>query len=195
MINAIKRKLESGPTKYPEASGLCRQLLSETLDFMTSLNTFISDTYEDLTDVGFPDTNAWDLVSKLVNRIFAEDCFVRRGIVHEYMDSNDHRALGVSLIWGTFATHQVIREYQSYGIENHPSIASEYVRFLVYNSGAHKIELLEARCLNLENKVKEMSKTIESIQKTASNGANKADDAKKKAEEALKLAKQALAKK
>jgi len=80
---------------YTEASSLCRELLADTLGFMSALCSFISDTNEELTRVGFAESDAWELVSKLIHRMFAEDCYQRRRILAEMLDSTDHASLGV----------------------------------------------------------------------------------------------------
>ena len=69
-----------------------------------------------------------------------------------------------------------------HGIENHPSISSEYVRFLVANCGLGRISKLEASNDKLSNEVAELKKTVASQNKTLSTLENKA-------KEALKLAK------
>jgi len=190
MTSIIKHRLPNNE----EAAGLCRELLADTLGFMTALCAYVSDTFDELTRVGFLKADAWELVSKLVHRMFAEDCYQKRGIISEMLDSSDHESLGSGLIWGTFATHQVLRDYQKHGISNHPSIASEYVRFLVNNCGAVKIAALDKRCLTLETSVKDLIKLTATLEKKVDSLSNKADDAKRKAEEALKLAKGAAKK-
>ena len=126
-----------------EGQALARQMLSDTLNFITALCEFISETYRNLEVAGFSKTDGWQLVSKLVHRIFAKDCHMKRGAVSEVLDVSDTRVLGTGILWATFATHQVMREYMRHGIENHPSMASEYVRFLVANSGLSKMEKME----------------------------------------------------
>jgi len=187
ILSIINHRLQG----HAEASSLCRELLSDTLGFMSALCSFISDTNEELTRVGFAETDAWELVSKLIHRMFAEDCYQKRGIVAEMLDSTDHSSLGAGLLWGTFATHQVLREYQKYGIANHPSIASEYVRFLVNNCGTSKLDSMEKRCIKMERSVEDIKSIVESVQKKVDSLSNKADDAKRKADEALRVAKAA----
>ena len=59
-----------------------------------------------------------------------------------------------------------MKEYLKYGFKNHPSISSEYVRFLIKNSGMGKIIKLEA-----ENKVlKENLATVDELAKCNEKG-------------------------
>lgn len=167
---------------HAEAQSLARILLSDTITFVSALNRFITETYKRLEESGFGKTDSWKLVSKLVHRMFATDCYHRRGAVSEFLDASDARTLSLGVLWGTLSTHQIMREYMSYGIENHPSISSEYVRFLVANCGLERIQKLETDNQKLAGEVAELKKTLAANTKTMSTLANKAD-------EALKLAK------
>ena len=161
-----------------EGQALARQMLSDTLNFITALCEFVSETYRNLEIAGFSKTDAWQLVSKLVHRVFAKDCHMKRGAVSEVLDVGDSRVLGTGILWATFATHQVMRDYMKHGIENHPSMASEYVRFLVANSGLSKMQRMEARLCALEEENKILKRDVAQADKAAKSAANKAEEAK-----------------
>ena len=161
-----------------EGQALARQMLSDTLNFITALCEFVSETYRNLDLAGFSKSDAWQLVSKLVHRIFAKDCHMKRGAVSEVLDVSDSNVLGTGILWATFATHQVMRDYMRHGIENHPSMASEYVRFLVANSGLSKIDRMEARLKALEEENKVLKRDVAQADKAAKSAANKAEEAK-----------------
>ena len=103
---------------------------------------------------------------------------MKRGAVSEILDVSDSRVLGTGILWATFATHQVMREYMKYGLENHPSMASEYVRFLVANSGLSKMDRMEARLKKLEEENKDLKREVAQADKAAKSAANKAEEAK-----------------
>jgi len=153
--------------KHPEAATLARELLANTITFLTELSEFISSTFRTLRSAGFSRINAWNLVSKLVHRMLAVDCFLKRGISFELLDAKEHKALAVSVLWGTFGTHQVIRTYQQHGIENHPSMASEYVRFLVAHTDSNRVEAMQSKVSHLESEVKRLDKALNSAEKAA----------------------------
>ena len=161
-----------------EGQALARQMLSDTLNFITALCEFVSETYRNLELAGFSKVDGWQLVSKLVHRIFAKDCHMKRGAVSEVLDVSDTRVLGTGILWATFATHQVMREYMRHGIENHPSMASEYVRFLVANSGLSKIDKMETRLKALEEENKILKRDVAQADKAAKSAANKAEEEK-----------------
>jgi len=173
-------------TNHPEASALARELLSDTIAFLTEFSDFISSTYRTLKLAGFDKSNAWNLVSKLIHRILAVDCNLRRGISFELLDAKEHKALAVAVLWGTFGTHQVLREYQRHSIENHPSMASEYVRFLVAHTDATKVSVmeqrskaLEATCKKSESEVKKLEKELDNQKRSLSTANNKIDELQK----------------
>ena len=163
--------------EYHEAQSIAREMLSDTMDFIESVNTFISDTDNNLVNAGFNKDQSWDLVTKLVHRIFAVDCHNVRAQVKEFLDPSQHRVMALGCLWGTFATHMVMKEYVKHGIENHPSIAAEYVRFLVANSGLARLEVVEKRVLKLEEGVNGMVKKLEALKKVADSALTKANEA------------------
>lgn len=118
-------------------------------------------------------------MSKVVHRLFATDCHFHRGLVNEMKDSDDKRLLATCVLWSTFCTHEVMKEYSRHGIENHPSVASEYVRFLVANAGHAKLDAVETRVSKLTETVKLLENKLKAAEKAATSAANKADEALK----------------
>ena len=74
------------------------------------------------------------------------------------------------------STHQIIKEYTSHGIENHPSIASEYVRFLVANSGLGKLDKMEKKLVAAEKDVVEMKKDLKEARRIADKSTTRLDE-------------------
>jgi len=164
--------------RFPEASSLAKQLLSDTVTFITSLLSFISNTYLQLTNAGYPDDSAWNLVSKLISRMFATDCYHdKRGIASELLDSDDHRSMAVGILWATFATHNIMQEYLKFGFADHPSVSGEYTRFLVANAGIAKIATAEKTIAKLQTLVTGLERRLELAEKKATTASSKADEA------------------
>ena len=164
-------------SKFHEAQSIARELLSDTMDFIESVNTFISDTDTRLVDAGFNPDLSWDLVTKLVHRVFAVDCHDVRAQVKEFLDPSQHQIMALGCLWGTFATHMVMKQYSKHGLENHPSIAAEYVRFLVANSGLGRLEKVEKRVLKLEEGMNATVKRLDALKKVADSALTKANEA------------------
>ena len=87
--------------------------------------------------------------------------------------------MAVGVLWATLATHQVMREFMEHRIENHPSISSEYVRFLVAHSGLTRLDRLEKRMLVLERDNDELKKQVINAVKAATTASYKAEQALK----------------
>ena len=184
-IEGIRSRLEAVISQrlgssYPVATGLARELLSDTITFITALIGFISNTYQKLTNAGYPPNDAWALVSKLVYRMFATDCFhEKRGIATEMLDADNHKSLAVGILWSTFGTHMVMREYLKFDFADHPSISGEFTRFLVANAGVSKITKAEDTIKRLDKKVVDLEKLVATLDKKATSASNRADEAHK----------------
>ena len=170
---------------YDEATALARELLSDTVTFLTSLIAFMSTTHNNLVTAGYPEESAWNLVTKLVYRLFATDCYHdKRGVATELMDSNDHRTMAIGILWATFATHQVMKSYLKYSFSDHPSISGEYTRFLVAHAGVAKVERATKSIETLTALVSALEKKVETADKKATTASSKADEAIKSAKKA-----------
>jgi hypothetical protein len=176
LASAIEARISDQSTDSRECQALARELVASSISFLKSLCTFISETYRNLVNAGFNEGSAWDLVCKLVHRIFARDCHVVRGSVSEHLDASEKKAMAVNVLWATLATHQIIKEYTSHGIENHPSIASEYVRFLVANSGLGKLDKMEKKLVAAEKDIVDMKKDLKEARRIADKSTTRLDD-------------------
>jgi len=164
--------------QHQEAADLARVLLSDTVTFVTSLSSFISTTCLNLKNAGYPESEAWNLVCKLVYIIFATDCFHdERGVATEMLDSENHRSMSIGILWGTFVTHHVMREYMKYTFADHPSIGGEYTRFLVANAGISKIAKAEKIIEKLSSLISSLEKKLDQVDKKATTASIKADEA------------------
>ena len=72
-----------------------------------------------------------------------------------------------------------MQEYQKHGIENHPTISVEYVRFLVTHSGQGSIAQFKRDLAKLETSVDELASVAKAAQSTAGTALNRAEEAKK----------------
>ena len=155
--------------------------LDSTVSFITNLPTYVSDIHQTLIDSSFSEEGSWQIITQLVNHTFANNMDKVRCFAREAMDTHSKKEMGAAVIWGTFQTHKVMEDYMKYGIENHPSISSEYVKFLVTNtplsSGG---ECLDERVEILEAKIVEVDRTAKGAKSTAGSAANSLDLVKKR---------------
>jgi len=85
------------------------------------------------------------------------------------------------MLWAMLKAHMKMEEYIQAEFKDHPTIASEYVKFLATNSGYETVTTLQAKINSLE-------KELGLIKKSVTNAANAADAANKVAGEAKKIA-------
>ncbi len=70
-------------------------------------------------------------------------------------------------------------EYKWLSFKNHPSFATELVKFLAINTSFESIKKLLAKATVMEGEVIEMKKQVANSVKAATLAANKADEARK----------------
>lgn len=73
-----------------------------------------------------------------------------------------------------------MREYRDQGIAKHPSIASEYIKFICHNSPFETLETLDSKIKAMEGIVKEINQKMASTNKQLNTTTQKADDGKTK---------------
>jgi len=99
------------------------------------------------------------------------------------MDTHSRSEMVVAVLWSTFRTYSIMEEYMRYGIENHPSISSEYVIFLTTNSAARGKEGGgEEMFERLEERVDEVEKVAKGAKYAAGTVSNGLDQLKNRAE-------------
>ena len=156
-------RLEGGSVAHSIAS----QAVTQSVAWVGDLSRFIDDTFESLIRSGFTKASAWSLTTKLVHRIFHDLHAARAGVLQSFRPG-DNESICAQVLWGVFKTHDVMLEYKRYKFKNHPSIASEYVKFLASNSGNDLIDKVSSRVGTVETKMKELSTTVGSAQNKVS---------------------------
>ena len=162
-----------------QAIMLATTCLSTSQAFVIDLSLFISDTFRDLELSEFPEKLSWLLVTKLVMRIFGTDLDKVRSFMRGKMDVQSHQEIATDALWTTLRTIAVMQQYQKHGIENHPAISAEYVRFLVANLALGSISKFSAQLKNIEEKLEEIEKIAKAAQSTVGTAINRADETKK----------------
>lgn len=150
-----------------QAIMLATTCLPESHTFIVELIRFITDTHRDLDMAGFPTKSSWLLVTKLVVRIFGTDLDKARAFMRGKMDTDQHQHLATDALWATLRTIGVMQQYLRHGIENHPAISSQYVRFLVANSPLGAVIKLEGVVNALGNKIEDVGNKAKAAQSAA----------------------------
>ena len=148
---------------------------------MAKLLGFIDTTYKKLKAAGFDSERSWALVTKLVYRIFSDMNKVRNGVENSLELTNPADLCG-KVLFATLRTIDIQEEYMRHNIADHPSISSEYVKFLAMNSGLQKVAKLEKEVEVVQKAVKKAATTTaERAAKTANTASNRASEAKEPA--------------
>jgi hypothetical protein len=85
-----------------------------------------------------------------------------------------------TVLWASFQTHDGMAEYLTMKFKNHPSISSEYVKFLAWNSGIEAVGQLTDGLKRMGTEVKEAVQKITSATKQGLTACNKVDEVKTK---------------
>ena len=86
--------------------------------------------------------------------------------MRDSLSSERKKVQSVSVLWRTFCTHSVMQDYMSYNIEHHPSISSEYVKFLVLNHGSSS-ESENSGNNGVESKLSDLQAKVVTVEKIA----------------------------
>jgi hypothetical protein len=154
--------IELGPGTIGYAVAV--EALEKSISWIGSFLSFMDQTYESLHfQSNFSSPRAWSLTTQLGRRIFSDLHSVRVGTTKAM--GKGRRAICPVILWAVFRTHDKMAAFEIANFEDHPSIASEYVKFLATNSGLEVVSKLEEEVNSLKSKVKEVEK-----QSTAASG-------------------------
>lgn len=169
------------------AAMLAETCLSKSTAFADAFVRFLTKTCEELIQAsGFPKKKAWALTTSLGKRICQEihkdsGALARSLIVSK--DEAEREQLCLLLMWATLREHKRMAEYIKHEFKDHPSVASEYVKFLATNSHSGWETVA-----GLQKQVDDLVKEVASLKKSNSTLSNNLETTKKVAEEAKKAA-------
>jgi uncharacterized protein YfaT (DUF1175 family) len=81
-----------------------------------------------------------------------------------------------------FRTHDKLAAFEIANFEDHPSVTSEYVKFLATNSGLEVVTKLEEKVTNLKSKMKEVEKQAVAASGKADKASSAIDVVKKQSD-------------
>jgi hypothetical protein len=82
------------------------------------------------------------------------------------------------ICWAVLKSHDVMADYKRLNFKNHPSIATELVKFLAINTSFEAIDKVTAKAAWLEIEVLDFKKQLAAASKAASTASNKSDELK-----------------
>jgi hypothetical protein len=173
----LATELELGSMAYIVAV----EALSKTISWIGAFITYLDNTYEHLhVQVGFTSARAWALTTQLGYRIFSDLHSVRVGTMKSM--GSKPESICPAILWSVFRTHDKMAGFEDANFENHPSIASEFVKFLATNTGIEGMAVLQEEVAALKSKLKDTEKQATLAFGKADKAASVADVAKKATE-------------
>ena len=106
--------------------------------FVVALLEYYSKVYKELQTGGYDSDSAWLLSCKLIRRVFDRIGDVWISARDAKMRAADSSTTAL-IMYATLRAHDVMDEFIKACFENHPTIASEYVKYLARNSTSGKI--------------------------------------------------------
>jgi hypothetical protein len=154
------------------------EALEKSVSWIGAFNTYLDTTYEHLhNEVGFTSARAWSLTTQLGNRIFSDLHTVRVGTMKAI--GKGPESICPQILWAVFRTHDQMAGFEDANFENHPSIASEFVKFLATNTGIEGMGVLQEEVATMKSKLKEAEKQATLASGKADKASSTADVAKK----------------
>jgi hypothetical protein len=170
----IDQAVENGS----KAHVLAHAALTESVAWVIKFIQFIDEYYRELSKAKFGPTKGWHVTTRLAKRILDEIGTPRYGIQASFQ-VGDSTQICQQIFWSVLRSHDVMTEFKRLNFKNHPSIATELVKFLAINTSFEAIDKLTTKSSYLEIEVLDYKKQIAAAVKAAASSANKADEAKK----------------
>jgi hypothetical protein len=176
--SALQRSIMEGLAPGTPIYSVAMTSLNSSIAWMEAFFMFIDKKYAELTLAKFGKVAAWSLTTRLATRIFEDIAEPRSGVVGT-LSIGGNMAICPRVFWSVIQSHDVMESFKSAAFIDHPSISSEYVKFLSVNTGIEAIHKLEATVSTLQDQAVVQAKAVRDATTAASSASNKADEAKR----------------
>jgi hypothetical protein len=170
--------IDHGVMTGSKVHALAHGALTESCAWIVGFVQFIDEYYRELSKAKFGPTKAWHVTTRLAKRILDEVGTPRYGVQGAFEVGNSTQ-ICQQIFWAVLKSHDVMSSYKRLNFKNHPSIATELVKFLAINTSFEAIEKVTGKAAYLELEVIDYKKQIAAAVKAAASASNKADEAKK----------------
>jgi hypothetical protein len=157
---------------------LAHAALTESAAWLIGFIQFVDEYYRELSKAKFGSGKAWHVTTRLAKRILDEVGAQRYGVQNAFQ-VGDSRQICQQILWAVLKSHDVMQEYKRLNFKNHPSIATELVKFLAINTSFEAIEKLTTQVACHQTEISQYKRDIAAATKAVSSASNKADEAKK----------------
>jgi hypothetical protein len=168
-------------TFEPESTAhwIANKCLTATVSFLNQLFGCIESIYKRLYNFSkFTTEQAWSLTTQVLDRILA-DLFIPKDNIVQTLKTRNTPATCAQVLYAAFKTHDIMAVYVSHKFENHPSVSTEYVKFLATNSGSEKVVKLMEVVEILKGKLQFAIEDAKVATKKADISASKCSDLSK----------------
>ena len=97
------------------------------------------------------------MTTQVLDRILA-DLFVPKDNILNSIKNRSPESTCAHVLFAAFKTHDIMAVYMSHKFENHPSVSTEYVKFLATNSGSEKVAKLAVMVESALSKAESVTK-------------------------------------
>jgi hypothetical protein len=161
-----------------KAHTVAHAALTESVAWIIGFIQLIDEYYRELSKAKFGPIKAWHVTTRLAKRILDEVGTPRYGVQGAFQ-VGDSTQICQQIFWAVLKSHDIMAAYKRLNFKNHPSIATELVKFLAINTSFEAIEKLTLKAATLELDVREAKKASMEATKTAAAAANKCDEVKR----------------
>jgi hypothetical protein len=158
----IQRMMDSIPFEIYETldgdgADLARQCFYHSVDFVNHLTTFIDTFYLEMSNAaGFTPKEAWDLVTAVIVKVFA-DLRDARAVAQESRGA-------AGFIWGTLQAHRVMRRFLKHNFKRDPGLSAIFVQAILKKKQTDATIMLGGISIkSLETQVEHIEKAVASL--------------------------------
>ena len=156
---ALSAEIPNTFKKESMAHWIATKCLSATVSFLNQLFASVETIYKRLHNFSkFTTAQAWSLTTQVLDRILA-DLFLPKDNLLSSLLTDNTPVTCAQVMFASFRMHDIMAVYVTHKFENHPSVSTEYVKFLATNSGSEKVtqvaEALAEMKLDMKNSTAE----------------------------------------
>ncbi|KAL7559268.1 hypothetical protein ACA910_009043 [Epithemia clementina (nom. ined.)] len=187
MHNMFGDLISNTMAEEPQARALASMMLSASLTCTQELASYIDETMLQLTKrTGYTEQKAFSLVTQVVRRFFL-DLQKVRAQVYASMNVDDATRVCGWMLYGALKTHDIMDEYLRARFRNHPSVSSEYIKFMSTNSGFELVKGIQEKVDELTKQYSQSTKDVLAAKKAADTANGTVDSLKKEINELKRL--------
>ena len=143
--NAVSSDIDQALPVESAGHWIASKCLSASVTFLTQLFNCVDTIYKKLFNFSkFSTDQAWSLTTQVLDRILA-DLFVPKDNILNSIKNRSPASTCAHVLLAAFKTHDIMETYMAHKFENHPSVSTEYVKFLATNSGSEKVAKLSGQ--------------------------------------------------